>query len=30
MFQGLRRAWRLGEDEVFAEVALPVDVAVDG
>ncbi|AUS81184.1 hypothetical protein C1701_25785 [Actinoalloteichus sp. AHMU CJ021] len=30
VFQGLRRAWRLGEDEVFAEVALPVDVAVDG
>ncbi|MFE4644812.1 type I polyketide synthase, partial [Streptomyces sp. NPDC056730] len=29
VFQGLRAAWRRG-DEVFAEVALPEDVAVDG
>ncbi|GCD47605.1 type I polyketide synthase [Streptomyces paromomycinus] len=29
VFQGVRAAWRLGE-ELFAEVALPQDVAVDG
>ncbi|MFI2779940.1 type I polyketide synthase, partial [Streptomyces sp. ALB3] len=29
LFQGLRAAWRLG-DEVYAEVALPDDAAVEG
>ncbi|MFD5423850.1 SDR family NAD(P)-dependent oxidoreductase, partial [Streptomyces sp. NPDC127069] len=30
VFQGLRAVWRHGEDELFAEVALPEGTSVDG